>query len=197
MKYDPNIHHRRSIRLKGKDYSGFGAYFVTIVSYQREEIFGEIQNGEMVCSQYGNIVREEWFKTAQLRPNVQMYEDEFVVMPNHIHGIIWIIDDDIDSHNVGAQRRCAPTWDENPAMRNVVPGSLGAIMRGFKSAATYRINALRAMRGAPVWQRNYYEHIVRNEASYKNILNYIGINPQRWRDDQLHSFAPPNRFNHE
>ena len=197
MKYDPNIHHRRSIRLKGKDYREVGAYFVTIVVFQHEEIFGEILNGEMICNDLGHIVREEWFKTAQLRSNVELYEDEFVVMPNHVHGIIWIVDD--SNNTVGAPRRCAPAWDEKPAGLNVgqeraeqrsaptvTPGSLGAIVRGFKSAATNRINALRCTRGAVVWQRNYYEHIVRNEVDHQSIWNYIQVNPQRWDEDQLH-----------
>jgi REP element-mobilizing transposase RayT len=202
MKYDPTIHHRRSIRLKGKDYGEAGAYFVTIVAFGREEIFGEIVNGEMVCNEFGNVARDEWFKTTQLRPNVQLYEDEFVVMPNHIHGIIWIVDNSDTS--VGAERRSALSRNENrPGLnmttsiraeqrsaptnnRHVISGSLGAIVRGYKSAVAYRINALRDTRSVPVWQRNYYEHIVRNDVDHQNIWDYMQTNPQRWDDDQLH-----------
>ena len=118
MKYDPQKHHRRSIRLKGYDYcvGGFvpptryaagtkpaarqpGAYFVTICAFQRMHVFGEVINGEMILNETGKIARDEWFKTAELRPYVELFEDEFVVMPNHAHGMIWI---------VGARRR-APT----------------------------------------------------------------------------------------
>lgn len=201
MKYDPSIHHRRSIRLKGKYYGEGGAYFVTIVAFKREQIFGEIVNGEMVCNEFGNVARDEWFKTTQLRFNVRLYEDEFVVMPNHIHGIIWIVDNSDTS--VGAQRRCALAGDEKPhgmnvgqeraeqrsaptTYRRVLSGSLGAIVRGYKSAVAFRINALRGTRGVPVWQRNYYEHIVRSDADHQNIWDYIQTNPKRWNDDQLY-----------
>ena len=205
MTYDPNLDRRRSIRLKGYDYTQPGAYFITIVTFQREEIFGEVKDGKMICNELGEIAREEWFKTAQLRPNIRLYDDEFVIMPNHGHGTLWIVGD--DNMNtvpaiVGAQRRCAPTYDINHAdpktnARVVLPGSLGAIVRAYKSAVTYRINALRNTRGVTVWQRNYYEHIIHNEAEYKAIWNYINANPLRWEDDQLHKSAPPNRFNRD
>ncbi|RME36986.1 MAG: transposase, partial [Thermoflexia bacterium] len=84
--YDPDRHHRRSIRLRGYDYTQPGAYFVTICAYDREPLFGEVVDGEMRVNKWGEIVREEWFRTTQLRPYVVLYDDEFVVMPNHIHG---------------------------------------------------------------------------------------------------------------
>jgi REP element-mobilizing transposase RayT len=90
MKFDPQIHHRRSIRLEGYDYTQRGAYWITIVTYQRQCLFGEVVNGEMRLNECGQIAHNEWFKTAALRPYVKLYEDEFVVMPNHVHGIIWI-----------------------------------------------------------------------------------------------------------
>src|SRR5688572_18942554 len=102
MKYNPEIHHRRSIRLKGYDYTQPGAYFVTFCSYQRMHVFGKVVNGEMVLKDIGKIARDEWFKTAELRPYVKLYEDEFVIMPNHGHGIIRIVD---DAHPVGTLRR--------------------------------------------------------------------------------------------
>ena len=85
-------YHRRSIRLKGYDYTQPGAYFVTICTHGRKMLFGRVVDGEMALNEFGEIVREEWFKTAQVRPYVRLYEDEFVVMPNHIHGIIWIVE---------------------------------------------------------------------------------------------------------
>ena len=103
--YDPARHHRRSIRLPGYDYTQPGAYFVTIVTHCRAHVFGEVVDGDMQLNAWGDIVRDEWFKTAQIRPYVQLWDDEFVVMPNHIHGIIWVVGD----HMVGARRRRAPT----------------------------------------------------------------------------------------
>lgn len=176
MPYNPYIHHRRSIRLKEYDYTQRGAYFVTIVTYQREHLFGEIVDGVMRLNEWGEIARREWFKTAELRPYVELYEDEFVVMPNHAHGVIW---------NVGALRRNARTGaaDGKP---HVDAGSLGAIVRAYKSAVTYAINAARQTRGMVVWQRNYYEHIIRNDADLNRIRDYIINNPLKWANDDLY-----------
>lgn len=175
MPYNPDVHHRRSIRLKEYDYTQKGAYFITIVTYRREPLFGEIVDGVMQLNEWGEIARREWFKTAELRPFVELYEDEFVVMPNHAHGILWMNDD------VGAERRSAPT-----DMPHVTAGSLGAIVRAYKSAVTYAINAARQTRGMVVWQRNYYEHIIRNDADLNRIRNYIVNNPLKWADDDLY-----------
>ena len=95
MRYNPEIHHRRSIRLKGYDYSQPGAYFITICTHERECLFGEIVNDEMILNDYGKIVYEEWFLSAKIRNEIELYENEFVVMPNHIHGIVWIIANDV------------------------------------------------------------------------------------------------------
>lgn len=172
--YDPNKHHRRSIRLRGWDYRDGGAYFVTVATHNRAYLFGEVVNGAMVASDFGRIAAEEWERTAQLRPYVRL--DAFVVMPNHVHGIVWILG--VETPRVGAQRRCAPT-----ATPNVLPRSLGAIVRGFKSAVAKRINQIRDTPGAPVWQRNYYEHIVRNERELNAIRKYIQNNPANWPTD--------------
>ena len=91
MKYDPQKHHRRSIRLKGYDYTQSGAYFLTICNFQRDQIFGEITNGKMELSELGKIVREEWLRSAEIRKEIQVFEDEFMIMPNHLHGINWIV----------------------------------------------------------------------------------------------------------
>ena len=93
MKFDPKIHHRRSIRLQGYDYTQNGAYYITIVTYQRLHLFGEVVNGEMKLNELGKIAHDEWFKTAELSPYVKLFEGDFVVMPNHVHGIIWIEND--------------------------------------------------------------------------------------------------------
>lgn len=174
MKYDPQIHHRRSIRLKGYDYTQAGAYFITICSHHREHIFGEIVNGEMKLNSWGEIVRAEWFKTAALRPYVELYDDEFVVMPNHGHGIIWLIE------NVGARRRRAPMEQ----FRKPVSGSIPTIIRAYKSAVTYAINKLGNSRGSVIWQRNYYEHVIRNDRELDLITKYIEYNPLNWQLDR-------------
>jgi REP element-mobilizing transposase RayT len=173
---DPSFH-RRSIRLMGYDYTQAGAYFVTMVTYQRQCLFGEVVNGEMQINSFGGIVKEEWFHTATLRSYVHLFTEEFVVMPNHIHGIIWI--DDIEME-IG---RGAASLRPYARSNNVTPNSLGAIVRGFKSAVTYRINALRNSRGTKVWQRNYYEHIIRVQSEMDDIAAYILVNPIHWPDD--------------
>ena len=180
-KFDPKKHHRpfdpaqgrRSIRLKGYDYTQSGANYVTIVAYQRGHFFGEVLNAEMRLNELGQIARNEWFKTAALRPYVELYEDEFIVMPNHVHGIIWIYDDG----NVGAERRSAPT------KTNLPPKSLGVIVRAYKSAVTYAVNGLQNQRGAILWQRNYYEQIIRDEKDLQAKRECILGNPLNWEND--------------
>ena len=204
MKYNPEIHHRRSIRLKGYDYTQPGAYFVTFCSYQRMHVFGDVVNGEMVLNDAGKIAQQEWFQTAELRPYVKLYDDEFVIMPNHGHGVIWI------EENVGALRgnvqlrdgqnraeqRSAPT--KSSPTKTVAPGSLGAIVRAYKSAVTYAVNAVENQRGAILWQRNYYEHIIRNDHELNNIRWYIVNNPLNWQLDRdnaqnLRKLSPPEK----
>jgi len=170
MKYDPEIHHRRSVRLKGYDYSQSGAYFVTIVTWQRERLFGEIVDGEMRLNALGEIVRTEWERTAIVRPNVEL--GAYVVMPNHFHAIIIFTND-----GVGATRRVAPTT------RTLQSGSLGAVMAQFKSIVTKQIYEIRGTPKMPVWQRNYYEHIIRNSDEANRIHLYIESNPVTWATD--------------
>lgn len=147
MKFDPKIHHRHSIRLKGYDYTQSGAYYVTIVTYQRQHFFGEVVNGEMRLNALGQIAHDEWFKTATLRPYVELYEDEFVVMPNHVHGIIWI------HKNDGGE--IAPTNDNLEQFGKPLSHSIPTIVRAYKSAVTYAVNALQNQGGAVLWQRSY------------------------------------------
>jgi len=170
MPQDAQRRRRRAMRLPGHDYTQPGAYFVTLCTHERAELFGSVTDGAVVLNPYGEIVWEEWFKAVVIRPNVWLNKTECVVMPNHIHGIIWILD-----HPVGATRRVAPTSPNGPA-----PGSIGAIIGQFKSAVTKRINGLRGTPGAPVWQRNYYERIIRDESTLAAIRRYITANPARW-----------------
>ncbi|HMB23170.1 MAG TPA: transposase [Anaerolineales bacterium] len=134
---------------------------------------------------------QQWFKTATLRPYVKLYEDEFVVMPNHIHGIIWIEKKDdgdasiaiVGARRDGARRRRAPTDDNIEQFGKPVSHSIPTIIRAYKSAVTYAVNACQNQRGAVLWQRNYYEYVIRNEQAYENIYNYILNNPLHWEQD--------------
>jgi REP element-mobilizing transposase RayT len=123
---------------------------------------------------FGEIVQQEWEQTAIIRPNVEL--GTFIVMPNHLHGILIFTDDGV--HTVGATRRIPPT-----TKTTLQSGSLGAVMAQFKSIVTKRINVLRNMSRISVWQRNYYEHIIRNEREMDRIHLYIESNPSRWADD--------------
>jgi len=164
-------HHRRSIRLRGYDYSQAGAYFITICTHEQICLFGEIINGEMRLNDAGQIVHDEWLRTADIRPNVEL--DAFVVMPNHFHGIVFLSDESRRGDRPVAPTPMGPT-----------PHSIGAIMAGFKSAATKRINELRGTPGAPLWQRNNYEHIIRDDESLNSIREYITNNPLQWEMDR-------------
>ena len=191
MKYDPNIHHRRSIRLKEYDYSQAGAYFLTLCTYQRQCLFGEIVGGAMQLNPYGQVVAEEWVRSPTLRREIEL--DQWVIMPNHFHGIVLIqsVDkgdrlDDFENIGVGAQG-LAPL-QTGIAYRQ--PKSLSTFVAGFKSAVTKRINRLRDAPGNPLWQRNYYEHVIRDEPSCHILRQYIANNPLSWELDQLHPKNP-------
>ncbi len=178
----PDNYHRRSIRLKGYDYSRQGAYFVTIVTWNRLCLFGEVVDEKMVLNDLGLIVQGEWFRSADVRREIELHPDELVVMPNHLHGIVWIVGEgDKSAADVGATGR-SPLREHPP--RGPVPRSLGSFMAGFKSAATKRVNTMRGAPGAPVWQRNYYEHIIRDERSLNRIREYIAHNPLGWALDR-------------
>jgi putative transposase len=167
------LHDRRSLRLKGYDYAQPGAYFVTVCANHKEHLFGEVAKEGMILCEAGRIIEEEWLKTAMGRPYIKL--DQFVVMPNHVHGIIWIVED------IGGTARCAPTVQQ---FGTAVSASLPAIIRAFKSAATKRINVLRHVPGAEVWQRGFYEHVIRDDESLNRIREYIVNNPRRWDLDR-------------
>ena len=173
-----NTRHRRSLRLPRYDYSQANAYFLTICATNKEFLFGQIIDGNMNLSKAGQVVEEEWLKTANLRPYVKL--DQFIIMPNHFHGILWI-----DPEPKGTARR-APTREE---FGNPLAGSLPTIMRAFKAAVTNQINRLRGTPNIAVWQRNYYEHVIRNDKSLERIREYIINNPYSWELDREN----PNR----
>ncbi|MBI4498242.1 MAG: hypothetical protein HY689_10120 [Chloroflexi bacterium] len=182
MPVDAHRHHRRSIRLPGHDYVG-GVYFITVCAHDRACLFGAIENGTVTLSEMGQMVEEEWVRSAQIRSELTI--DTFVVMPNHVHGIVVL---HAAHAGEGAGMR-APTL----LLRR--PRSLGSFIAGFKAATTKRINALRSTPGAPVWQRNYDEHIIRTERAWGVIRQYIMTNPQHWEQDREHPDRqhPPQR----
>jgi putative transposase len=207
MKYNPKIHHRRSIRLKGYDYTQPGAYFVTFCAHRRDEIFGEVVNGEIKLSALGKIVHEEWVRSAEMRKEIQLFEDEFVVMPNHGHGIVWIVDTagaDAVRPNMekGAHRASQPAASQPAVSQRPdaalwrAPRSLGSFIAGFKASVTSRARNELDMTG--IWQRNYYEHIIRNDRELNNIRWYILNNPRNWQLDRdnahnLRKLSPPEK----
>ena len=189
MKYDPNKHHRRSIRLPGYDYRQPGAYFVTICAYQRQCVFGDVVDGQMVLNQYGMIVADtyQWLCDHYS----YLHTDEWLVMPNHFHAIMVITDQsrtDNDKPRRGVSRN-APTT-RNAITINKQRKPLGRLIGAFKTVSTKKINTLRDAPGTKLWQRNYYEHIIRNQDAMDKIRNYIVNNPVSWSIDQLHPDNP-------
>jgi putative transposase len=188
MSYNPNRHHRRSIRLKGYDYSHTGVYFITLCTYDRECLFGEIVRGTMQLNKFGEIVAEEWLKSVEIRQEIEL--DNWVIMPNHFHAIV-IIDRAIsDRGECNSPESSDSSKSDKIQMR---PRSLSSLVTGFKSSVTRRINQNRNHSDCPVWQRNYYDHIVRDTDSWEKIFNYIDANPSNWEIDRLHP-AHPNPF---
>jgi len=171
MPYDSFKHHRRSIRLRGYDYTAPGAYFITIDTHGGLCIFGEIACGVMRLNDFGKIANAEWLKTPSLRPGIAL--DEFQIMPNHMHGIIVINDDKQPDHIPAIEQFSKP-----------VIGSIPTIVRAYKSAVTYHINRIRNAPGAELWHSNYYEHIIRDIYELSRIRKYIRNNPLQWDIDK-------------
>jgi putative transposase len=281
LKFDPLRHHRRSIRLKGYDYSRPGAYFVTLCTWNRECLFGEVVDGVVRLYPLGRMVEAEWKRLPRQFPNIRL--DAFVVMPNHLHGIIVISEsgvrathplspgidssdsplpnDSVDTYGgsplqtgeshagpplpessqfpdglplqagespsgsplpapdefyVRATHPLSPGIDSNdsplpnepvdnyggsplhaPRPNSPAPGSLGVMIGQFKSRATKRIWALPEYANTPIWQRNYYEHIIRDETAWCRITEYIHDNPLNWQADDLHPAGGPHPNNRD
>lgn len=188
------FHHRRSIRLKGYDYSADGLYFITICTKDRNHYFGHVVDGKMVLSEKGVIVKNEWLNTINIRRG-EVILHEYIVMPNHFHAIIEICRRGV-SHTPQIHTPQSNTPDDGLTSNNVVcdvkdrgvcdtplrspSKTLGSIVRGFKSAVTKQI-------GFPVWQRNYHEHIIRNTNAFTKISNYILNNPAQWHCDMFNN----------
>ncbi len=204
------IHHRRSIRLPGYDYTSEGAYFVTLVTHRRERLFGKIVDDEMVLNEFGKIVYFTWNDLPNHNPDIGL--DEFIIMPNHIHFIVYLFN---PAHTVGAGSQPAPV---DPTVNDIPAGleprvdlesraglepaptkkrtSLSEIVRQFKTFSARCINTSRGTPGAPVWQRNDYDpsrkersgvqkprHIISTDREHETIAAYIANNPSNWIND--------------
>jgi REP element-mobilizing transposase RayT len=191
MSYNPNIHHRRSIRLKGYNYSSSGIYFLTICTQSMNCLFGNAANGKMFLNDAGIAAQSCWVQIPLHFPFVSL--DEFVIMPNHVHGIIEIKDSD-DSEQVGVNfcnivganecdcvgaNKCDCVGANNHSPLRGTSKSIGSIVRGYKIGVTkwFRKNT----DIYPVWQRDYYDHVIRNELELRRIRDYIISNPVNWR----------------
>ena len=181
-----DIHHRRSIRLQGYDYAQAGAYFVTICIKNRECLFGEIVNGQMILNDAGRTIEAIWEGLPNRFPFIE--QDQFGVMPNHVHGIIVLtgrrpIQGDQPHPALGDHQ------DRPYALHGTLPGTIGRVVQAFKSLTTNEyIAGIRCHEWQPfasrLWQRNYYEHIIRDEDSLNRIREYIATNPFRWELDR-------------
>jgi len=167
---NPDMQNRRSIRLQGYDYGQAGAYFVTVVTQNRECLFGEIVDGAIILNPAGDCVQSCWLKIPEHFPHVEL--DSFTVMPNHVHGIILI-------NNVGVQN-----FEPLPKNRyqHIIPRSIGSILRGFKIGVTKWFKTNTSI--PAVWQRNYYERIIRDDNELNALQEYIINNPAKWQDDE-------------
>ena len=208
MAYDPKIHHRRSIRLKNYDYSQAGMYFVTICTQNHLHLFGEIVAGKMVLNDAGKMIQKIWDEISHDFSNIQLHE--FTIMPNHIHGIIEIVGADsisaldLDSDSISAPNTLNTNRAEIESASNraeiesasiradmeSAPTSLSTIVQSFKRHTTIEyIKKVKQNILPPfdkrIWQRNYWEHIVRNDNECNRISQYIIDNPAKWQNDKL------------
>ena len=241
MKYNPAVHKRQSIRLKGYDYSQAGLYFITVCVKNRELLFGKIENNEMILNDAGQLIQTEWGKLPQRFGNIELHE--FVVMPNHFHGILEIAanetmdgvpqndmgdgndndkppvgatlvvapndrdapndniarngpvaqnDRDAQNDNTARNKNIAQNDNDDPSkMAAPTNKTVGDMIGAFKSLTTVEyIHGVKNLGWQPfdgkLWQRDFYEHIIRNERAYENISDYITANPARWQDDKFY-----------
>jgi REP element-mobilizing transposase RayT len=199
MQDEKPVIRRHSLRLKNYDYRTSGAYFVTICTLDRRCLFGEITDGAMHMTSPGQVAEREWFRSAEMRREVVL--DEFVVMPNHVHGIVFLVGVDEGSlHGAeGVHRtplrvdaestlppgaRIDPEGVHRTPLRRPMSRSLGVMINGYKAAVTREIRRLSGNPDAVVWQRNYYEHVIRNEHDLDSIREYIRNNPAQWTLDR-------------
>ncbi|MTK53241.1 transposase [Paludibacter sp.] len=214
-RYNPEIHHRRSIRLKGCDYSQAGLYFITICVQDRICLFGKVVNGKMELNEAGKIAVSCWLEIPAHFPNATLHE--YVVMPNHIHGIIELSGTSVGAKNISPEigtenetvrigakdfspiyretgtpdnkaknfspQRPEPSKSESSRPRGTSQ-TIGSVVRGFKIGVTKWLRQNSNVHH--VWQRDYYEHIIRDELSYIRIARYINDNPAKWQGDKFY-----------
>ena len=203
MKYNPEKHHRRSIRLKGYDYSQAGLYFITICVKNRACLFGKIINDKMILNDAGKMVNEQWLVLPQRFTNIQLHEH--IVMPNHFHAILEIVPATTvratlvvaPNNNAVAQNDAVNPRKGQPqgiAPTGIAPTgkTVGDMVGAFQSIAT--VEYIRGVKNnnwhpfdGKLWQRNYWEHIIRNEQSYQRISEYIINNPSNWKEDKFYT----------
>ena len=188
---------RKSIRLKGYDYSKAGLYFITICCDDMKHRFGKIENGEMILNEYGQIACDEWLQLVKRFPNMEM--DVFQIMPNHMHGIIELtvgstlaVDRDNAGENLqkeicradlraGASPAPTDSKEKNESISDIVGAYKSIVFNGCLELFKFKNEKM-----GKLWQRNYYEHIIRNDTSYQNIANYIINNPAKWEEDKFY-----------
>lgn len=178
MTYDRARHHRQSLRWREHAYATGGTYFVTICTFQRTPLFGNVVDGEMLVNQLGRLVENEWVATERARPSVKI--DVFALMPDHLHGLIHLEEPTTTGDHIGACRT-ESRMSSAPPFR--APRSLSSTISGFKGAAMRAVNIVRSTPGAQVWQRGFYERVVRDQSEFDRIADYIVSNPSRWRSD--------------
>ena len=185
---EEKLHYRKSPRLTGFDYSQPGAYFITIKANHENKIFGHLFEGKMCLNEFGKIVKNEWLKSMEIRQEIIL--DEFVILPNHFHAIVWIIKSDMDrpeiDRSVGANGhsplRFAPRTDRSNTKPNPVqmqPKSISSLITGFKSSTTTTINKIRNLQKISIWQRGFYDRIVRDDDELNGFRQYIKNNPEK------------------
>ena len=168
---------RRSPRLQAYDYTQVGAYFVTLVTNNRDSLLGDVVEGEMKLSHIGKVVADTWLWLPTQYPFVEL--DAFVVMPNHLHGVIWLA----GPLSGTGDSRIAPTKSGGRK-------PLGGLMGAFKTVSAKRVNTAIGTPGRPLWQRDYYDHVIRNERDLDRIREYIHNNPLQWDLDEENPFGP-------
>lgn len=182
---------RKSIRWKGYDYTQEGAYYITVCAFESRQFFGQVENGQMMLNEIGRIVQACWDAIPDHMAHVDI--DEFVVMPNHMHGIVVIRERAAGAragarHDAPVHAPAAPAPGRPPG---IPPGALGQIVASFKSSVSrqvYRDGLL--PRNVPVWQRNYWDHVIRDAAEYARIAEYIRNNPAKWDRDRFNRDDP-------
>ncbi len=192
-----NTHHRRSIRLMGYDYSQAGLYFITICTYNRTCLFGNIYSDGMILNDAGKMVEMQWLDLKQRFTGIVF--GEYIIMPNHFHGIINItrrgepcVRPIFTQYPEKGEHKVRPYDGNKPKSNGTLENTIGRIIQAFKSMTTVEyIRCVKAKEwqrfNKKLWQRNYYEHIIRNEKSYRVIAEYICNNSLKWQDDKYYA----------